>query len=402
MSSNSASTSKLSDGAAVSGAYTDACSQGVRTPGSAGILPAFRRGGRDAYGHFRSRLHGHAALAFAMLVASGAGAGAVEPSRVTGSGDIRSVPRPAAVRRIADISASAAARYSRAHGGEVLIIARQGMPDFRAFGGGRDLRTPMPVYSITKSLAALACLSLGHPAPDDVVLRQSGHAITLRQLLSQTSGIEPGYARLYSKSLRDVRAAAASLPGESPPGERFVYGPSHYELLGGVLSGVGSPPPALDRFLARMRIRPSDWRTDRNGRTFFSAGAVLTPDDLLKLGRFVLDRARPAKPAGRFEAAFVGSRANPAYGLGFWLNRAAGGGEPRDIEEAIGAGLTGEQWSRTCLSNLAPPDLICMAGSGGQRVYVIPSLRTVVVRLGRTSGFRDPDFLRMLFGAVPG
>lgn len=335
-----------------------------------------------------------------MLVASGAWA--AEPPRVNGSGQPRLLLRPAAERRIADISASAAERYSRANGGEVLIIARPGMPDFRAFGGGRDLRTPMPVYSITKSLAALACLSLGHPAPDDVVLRQSGHEITLRQLLSQTSGIEPGYARLYSKSLRDVRAAAGSLPAECPPGERFVYGPSHYELLGGVLGCAGAPPPVLDRFLARVGIRPTDWRTDRNGRAFFSAGAVLTPEDLLKLGRFVLDRARPAKPAGRFEAAFVGSRANPAYGLGFWLNRAAGAGEPRDIEEAIGAGLTGEQWSRTCLSNLAPPDLICMAGSGGQRVYVIPSLRTVVVRLGRTSGFRDPDFLRVLFGAAPG
>jgi CubicO group peptidase (beta-lactamase class C family) len=323
--------------------------------------------------------------------------------RAEGSLGLRRAPWEPPEREVADISADAAARYSRAKGGDVLIISMPGMPDFRAFSGGRDPRTPMPVFSITKSLAALACLSLGRPAPDDVVLRRAGGAITLRQLLSQTSGIAPGYGRLYSKSLRDVRAAAASLPLEHPPGQHFDYGPSHFELLGGVLPGNGGPPPPVGRFLARLGILPSGWRTDPKGQAFFSAGAVLTPEDLLKLGRFVLGRARSAKPPGRFAEAFVGSRANPAYGLGFWLNRAAGTAVPRDIEEAIGAGLTGEQWSQTCLSNLAPPDLICMAGSGGQRVYVIPSLRTVVVRLGRpAAGFRDPDFLHALFSPARG
>ncbi|MFZ4774495.1 MAG: serine hydrolase domain-containing protein [Terrimicrobiaceae bacterium] len=303
-----------------------------------------------------------------------------------------------------------AALYSRKNGGAVLIISRQGMPVYEFYEKKCHLQTPWPVFSITKSLAALACLSLRNPSPEQVVQKRAdGGGITLRQLLSQTSGISPGYEQLYKKNLRDVRGTAAELRSDFPPGERFVYGPSHYELLGSILGGPDAAssgtPQALTRFLGRVGIHSRGWRTDQKGQVFLSAGAVLTPEDLLKLGRFILDRGRgfgirPVLSKGNFDTAFVGSPANPAYGMGFWLNKAAGNATPRDIEEAIGAGLTKEQWSRTSLSNSAPEDLVCMAGSGGQRVYVIPSMRTVIVRLGRPSSFRDPEFFQALFSGA--
>lgn len=302
-----------------------------------------------------------------------------------------------------------AALYSQKNGGTALIIRREGMADFERYGHGCDSQTPSPVFSITKSLTALSCLSLRSLSPE-LVVRNSGSEspVTLRHLLSQTSGISPGYENLYKKNLPDVRKTAASLPSECPPGSRFVYGPSHYELIGGLLGAPGdSSDPArlvLSRFLDKLGIHPADWRRDRRGHIYLSAGAVLTPEDLLKLGRFVLDRGRvagiwPLITREKFEMAFAGSQANPSYGWGFWLNRSAGHSTVRDIEEAIHARLDSEEWARMCLSNMAPPDLVCMAGSGGQRVYVIPSLRTVIVRLGRPAGFRDPEFLNALFTA---
>jgi CubicO group peptidase (beta-lactamase class C family) len=228
--------------------------------------------------------------------------------------------------------------------------------------------------------------------------------VSLQHLLSQTSGISPGYEKLYKKYLPDVRKAAASLPVESSPGDRFAYGPSHYELVGTALNPADASPDSarhlIAGFLLKLGIRPLDWRTDRHGHIYLSAGVILTPEDLLKIGRFVLTCAKASgAPNSKFQPAFTGSKANPAYGLGFWLNHAAGNARPQDIEDAIGARLTRENWSRMCLSNLAPRDLICMAGSGGQRVYVIPSLDAVIVRLGHPSKFKDPGFLQALFSS---
>lgn len=298
-----------------------------------------------------------------------------------------------------------AARYSRNTGGTVLIVSRAGKPDATFYEPGYHPRSPVPIFSITKTLTALTCMSLRHPSLETAVLAAGGREpITLRQLLSQTSGISPGYENLYKKRLPDVRKAAASLPEDSAPGERFAYGPSHYELVGRALNPSDALPDSarqsLTGFLNKLGIHPLDWRTDRRGHIYLSAGAILTPEDLLKIGRFVLACGKGSgAPNAKFKAAFAGSQANPAYGLGFWLNHAAGNARARDIEDAIGAHLTREDWSRMSLSNLAPRDLVCMAGSGGQRVYVIPSLGAVIVRLGHPSKFKDPAFLQALFSS---
>lgn len=298
---------------------------------------------------------------------------------------------------------AAAEAYSRKNGGTVLIISTEGQGEFSSFRAGSHLRTPMPVFSITKSLTALACLNLRGFALDQVV-RSGSKPMTFRHLLSQTSGIATGYEKLYKKNIPDVRKAASSLPQVTPPGEAFSYGPSHYEFIGSVIGPGNSRPDrarlALAKFLNRLDVHPAGWRTDQGNRIFLSAGAVLTPEDLLKIGRYLLDAPpgfRLFSRGNNVKPAFVGSAANPAYGLGFWLNNPGRNSTERDIEAALAARLGRNAWSRMSLSNAAPGDLICMAGSGGQRVYIIPSLGTVIVRLGRSSRFKDPQFLKALF-----
>jgi hypothetical protein len=39
-----------------------------------------------------------------------------------------------------------------------------------------------------------------------------------------------------------------------------------------------------------------------------------------------------------------------------------------------------------------------MIGTRGQRVYVVPSRRLVVIRQGDGRGFSDAEFLRRIFG----
>lgn len=304
---------------------------------------------------------------------------------------------------------AAAAGYSRSHGGNALLLFRNGRVEFEEYTGGISPDSALPGFSITKSLVALACLAApGINLSDRAGMVDAG--VTVRHLLSQTSGIATGYNRLYARGLQDVRKSAAGLKCESAPGSQFAYGPSHYELLGGVFSRFekSSGRSPIKSFLEKTGITPAGWRTDRSGNLFLSAGIFLTPLDLLKLGRFVLNHGRihgfmALIPPSKLLEAFHGTDANPCYGLGFWLNSTAGDhATERDIEEAIHAGLSGGDWRSTCISKTAPRDLVCMAGTGGQRVYVIPSLHAVIVRTGRPGKYRDPDFFHALFSKQGG
>jgi len=297
-----------------------------------------------------------------------------------------------------------AARYSDKAGGRILLIWERGQL-FKHENGGITAPTPVDVMSITKSIVAMQWLS--RFSPDEPVAIASG--LRARDLLSQTSGLSAGDERLYRRNLRNVRREVLLIRRQSPSGSVFVYGPAHYELLGAELSirlGDRKNPPL--ELLKRLGIQTSEWRSDREGNAFASAGARLSGNDLLKIGRLLLDGGSAGPflkilPRGRLTSALKGTRANPAYGLGFWLNvnAAAPGAQESDVELAIKSGAGTDFWKRMALSSAAPPDLFCMAGSFGQRVYIVPSRRLVIVRLGSGRKFRDPEFLRTLFAGKP-
>ena len=104
----------------------------------------------------------------------------------------------------------------------------------------------------------------------------------------------------------------------------------------------------------------------------------------------LVDRAALAK-------CFQPSKAGPAYGLCFWLNRPI----PKDADVPV-------YQHATLAHPLVPKDVVMAAGAGDQRCYLIPSLELVVVRqargvlmavFGRRSGFTDAELLcRLLRG----
>jgi CubicO group peptidase (beta-lactamase class C family) len=297
-----------------------------------------------------------------------------------------------------------AASYSLGHGERALLVMSSGRVVFERYREGDSADRLMPVFSITKSLSALTVLSLSGsslPALDEPLEK----SLTFRQLLSQSSGLPPDYAGLYaSPRLNKSRRMAALQPGNS---KAFLYGPSHYEWVASYLErklGPGSARRlAAARILNPLGIDATQWRTDYEGSVFYSAGLAATPRQLLRAGRLV-ERGgwaglRKLVPAPLLKEALTGSAANPAYGLGFWLNQAAASSSPRegDIEEALTKGWGKKDWASFCLSKSAPADLVAMAGSGGQRVYVSSSRRLVIVRMGTASNFRDHEFLAKFF-----
>jgi CubicO group peptidase (beta-lactamase class C family) len=310
-----------------------------------------------------------------------------------------------------------AVAYSDRHGGQALIIWKDGRTVLETFRLGSSLQRDVNVYSITKSLSALAVLqaagrgklSLDERVSETLADWQNDgrkRNITVRDLLDQTSGLATGFDVLYANGLRNRAAAAIRMPSVAAPGSIFAYGPSHYEALEVFVAKKLKRPSAsiMDQGILRpLGIRADAWRRDRTETPYFSAGAHLSAKDLLAIGHLVRRSGWhgifPVVAPALMHKATSGSNANAMYGLGFWLNHNAHKPDAieRDIEEAISAGLTRDQWSRSCVSKAAPGDLVIMAGSRGQRVYVSRSQNLVIVRTGNRFGFRDPEFLNAYF-----
>jgi CubicO group peptidase (beta-lactamase class C family) len=328
----------------------------------------------------------------------------------------------AAVLRLSDSKISAAASYSRKCGGQALVILQGGRTLHESYAAGIAPERTFLVMSITKNLAALAIFaarSEGLLSLDEPVARTipewrgdtGKSALTIRNLLDQTSGLATGYNTIYARGVRDKNKLAISLPLVAKPGTRFAYAPGNYELLEEILRRkLQSRHTDPLTYLAAKILVPlgvpavAEWRHDRKGNPFFSAGARLTARDLAKIGEFIRNRGRvwilPALPQSAFAGAFTGSAANSMYGLSFWLNAnvARAGADPLSIEGTLGQSRSPEEWRRSSISNVAPADLIAMVGSGGERCYIVPSRKLVIVRFGKGSNFSDAEFLRRLFG----
>jgi CubicO group peptidase (beta-lactamase class C family) len=90
-------------------------------------------------------------------------------------------------------------------------------------------------------------------------------------------------------------------------------------------------------------------------------------------------------------ACFQGTPQNPAYGLTWWLKA------PVAEELVSEIPILSEEWGEVANSDWLPGDLAAAFGGGKQRLFVIPSLRLVVVRQGSQSrGFSDVEFLSLL------
>ena len=188
----------------------------------------------------------------------------------------------------------------RGHLGAVTLLARAGRVVELQTYGSRDLqrRAPMTadaifrIYSMSKAVAAVATLILvdqGRLSLDDPVarhlpdferlqvfeggtaaapqLRPARRPITVRQLLTHTSGFATGGRGIEEPSLllqraglqgsadlKDYAAGVARLPLASDPGERFRYDGVQYEVLGRLIEVASSMP--LEAFVQQRIFGP--------------------------------------------------------------------------------------------------------------------------------------------------
>jgi len=299
-----------------------------------------------------------------------------------------------------------------------MLVMQNGRTIFEHYSNGGSAGGRWPIFSGTKSfwgIAALAGANNGLFRLDDLVSdtitewksdpRKS--RITIRQLLNQTDGIEAA-SFLQRPSIPDRNATAIRLPTLAEPGTSFIYGPSHLqvfsELLRQKLRGRSTIAYFEGRVSDRLGLGRLNYKKDGLGNPLPATGFELTAREWARLGELVLGdgkyRGRQIVPANLMREAFAGSQVNPSYGLTFWLNSQAATGREADFERMLDLRWESARWTDVCICKDAPSDMVVALGSHYQRLFIIPSLKAIVVRQGSEAKFSDAHFLRLLFRRV--
>ncbi|RZL30794.1 MAG: class C beta-lactamase-related serine hydrolase, partial [Rubrivivax sp.] len=217
-------------------------------------------------------------------------------------------------------------------------------------------------------------------------------AITVEQLLQMASGLaplpfdlKPGSA--YSRALYGADSTAVPLAAElsDAPGSRFNYASGISQLLGLIIERATGQRYA--NYLSKRLWQPlgaqDAWVTlDHPGGLARTSSALFArPEDWLRLGLLFAQQGRADVNAGGkpvvdpawLKAMSAPSAANPNYGYQLW--RGSPHAPRRGYNSATPATVPAAQ-------PFLAEDMVYFDGAGAQRVYVSPTEKLVIVRLG--------------------
>ncbi len=307
----------------------------------------------------------------------------------------------------------AARRYSEFHGGQAMVVMWDGKVVFESYanGGGKDRLQPLA--SGTKSFVGVVAVA----AVQDGLIRLDEKAcesltewktdplksqITYRHLLTMTSGLTPG-ERVSAIRLPGWKEIVAK-PMVGKPGGQFHYGPYHLCAFAEALQRrlKSKTGETFEKYMERRILQPLsiklEWRIRcADGNPQVGGGGFMTARDWAIFGEFMRQggiwNGKQIISKELLAECFQGTKQNPAYGLTWWLKKPV----PDPIIRQIP--ILQHEMGEILRSDWLPNDLFMAAGAGKQRLYVIPSLKLVIVRLGKFLGsraFSDAKFLNLL------
>ena len=195
--------------------------------------------------------------------------------------------------------------------------------------------------------------------------------IRVLDVLTMTSGLRPDFT--YA----------------APAGTVFLYNTPVFAVTKAVLAAAAKTSlETLTRDWLTTPLGMADTAWRKRPAAFADVGnptgLVTSPRDTARFGQMVLDRGKAADgrrvvSEAQLQALFARSATNPAYGRLWWLN-----GSPYTIRPA------GPSAARPLIL-AAPADLVAALGALDRKLYVVPSLKLVVVRMGQAAPDRDFD-----------
>ncbi len=295
-----------------------------------------------------------------------------------------------------------AAVYAAARRGASLLVMQRGEVIFEDYANGGSADHGWELASGTKSFTgvmAAAAIQDGLIRSWDEIAAETlpewredeRRRITIRHLLSLTSGLAAGPI-----GRPPTYAAAVATQSDVAPGARFAYGPTPFQVFGEIMRRKLDGDPLqyfTRRILDPLGVRPAQWRRGPDGNPFWPQGAALTARDWARFGWFVLRDGEGRVDRAALAQCFEPSRANPGYGLSWWLLRDGLIPPSRRSEVDIDPALV-ERY-----------DIRMAAGAGDQRLYLIPSMQMVIARQAtfrgilRSPRWSDSAFLRLLLAS---
>jgi CubicO group peptidase (beta-lactamase class C family) len=273
---------------------------------------------------------------------------------------------------------------------------------------------PQVLFSASKTVLSLAvgrAVTLGYLKLDDPIGQylpqaDAAHgAITVRQLLTQTSGLQLVLADEVAALTADPVQYTLALPSWYAPGTEFMYAQNTLTLLSHVVeraTGQDFQAFTQQELMNRVGIARDHWvwLRDRSGNTFAWGGLLMRPDDEARLGHLMLNRGKWGSDQvinpSYMNQATTGTQANPGHGFLLWLNagdqfKAASIGRPLQVEHPVLPGT--------------PRDTYAALGAMGQVTVVVPSRDLVFVRNGpggadTVEGKDISELVRLVIAAV--
>ena len=319
--------------------------------------------------------------------------------------------------------------YARAAKSTAFLVWRNGVVERETYFGGTRADTPLVSKSLSKPLGAVLIgraiqlgylRSLDQPVSELVPEWRSTPkaSILVRHLLDMRTGLLPQGAaptaehilnRAYLSPQHDA-VLVAEYPIVNKPGERFDYSNANAELVAVVLERATGMRFA--KFLSEFLLVPigaadvSVW-LNRPAGLAHAGCCMLTPAATwLRLGILLINDGmwdgQRLLPNGFVAEMRKGTAQNPHYGLGIYLS------EPYTPRRAFGAlDLPGPRILQS--EPYAAGDLFMFDGNSNQVVYIVPSKRLVLVRLGDTPPAQPewdnvflPNLLLRRISASPG
>lgn len=204
--------------------------------------------------------------------------------------------------------------------------------------------------------------------------------ITNRHLLTMTSGIDDGNGDCVVPECLTYIADA---------GTRWAYHNAYVKLQDVIAAATNQS--YISYFNARLRNKigmNGGWFTLENNEVYFSSTRSMARFGLLMLNQGKWENEVIVNQAYCHDATVPSQNLNKSYGYLWWINGESSYRLPQTQLQLLGT-----------LIDSGPSDMYMALGKNDQKIYIIPSMKMVVIRMGEVANPDNPTFALSGFDA---